>query len=131
MVMQICTKVTSKLKFEYRKNRFLSRHLRRLLCNTLTQPHFDYACEAWYPNLNKKCKSKLQVLQNKCIRFCIQLDNIHPKISWLTIDQKFKQCLSTNFSKFFSEMCRQDMNEIYRTTNQNNTVSRNSSLKLF
>ena len=28
-------------------------------------------------------------------------------------------------------MCPQYMNEIYRTTNQNNTVTRNSSLKLF
>ena len=28
-------------------------------------------------------------------------------------------------------MCPQYMNEIYQTTNQNNTVTRNSSLKLF
>ena len=74
MAMQVCTKVTSKLKFLYRKNRFLSKDLRRLLCNALIQPHFDYACAAWYPNLNKKYKNKLQVLQNKCIRFCLQLD---------------------------------------------------------
>ena len=61
MAMQVCTKVTSKLKFLYRKNRFLSKDLRRLLCNALIQPHFDYACAAWYPNLNKKYKNKLQV----------------------------------------------------------------------
>ena len=73
MAMQVCAKVTSKLKFLYRKNRFLSKDLRRLLCNALIQPHFDYACAAWYPNLNKKYKNKLQVLQNKCIRFCLQL----------------------------------------------------------
>ena len=60
MAMQVCTKVTSKLKFLYRKNRFLSKDLRRLLCNALIQPHFDYACAAWYPNLNKKYKNKLQ-----------------------------------------------------------------------
>ena len=34
MAMQVCTKVTSKLKFLYRKNRFLSKDLRRLLCNS-------------------------------------------------------------------------------------------------
>ena len=112
MTMQVCTKVTSKLKFLYRKNRFLSKDLRRLLCNALIQPHFDYACAAWYPNLNKKYKNKLQVLQNKCIRFCLQLDNIEhigtehfDKISWLPIDQRFKQCLSTSVFKFFSEKC--------------------------
>ena len=138
MAMQVCKEVTSKLKFLYRKNRFLSKDLRRLLCNALIQPHFDYACAAWYPNLNKKYKNKLQVLQNKCIRFCLQLDNIEhigtehfDKISWLPIDQRFKQCLSTSVFKFFCEMCPQYMNEIYRTTNQNNTVTRNSSLKLF
>ena len=80
----------------------------------------------------------MQVLQNKCIRFCLQLDNIKhirtehfDKISWLPIDQRFKQCLSTSVFKFFSEMCPQYMNKIYRKTNQNNTVTRNSSLKLF
>ena len=112
MAMQVCKEVTSKLKFLYRKNRFLSKDLRRLLCNALIQPHFDYACAAWYPNLNKKYKNKLQVLQNKCIRFCLQLDNIEhigtehfDKISWLPIDQRFKQCLSTSVFKFFSEKC--------------------------
>ena len=32
----------------------LARYLKRLLCNALIQPHFDYACSAWYPNLHKK-----------------------------------------------------------------------------
>ena len=43
----------------------------------------------------------------------------------------FKQRLSRSVFKFFSEMCPQYMNEIYKTTNQNNTSTRNSSLKLF
>ena len=123
MAMQVCTKFTSKLKFLYRKNRFLSKVLRKLLCNALIQPHFDYACAAWYPNPNKKYKNKLQILQNKCISFCLQLDNIQhigtkhfDKISWFPIDQRFKQWLSTSVFKFFCEMCRQYMNEIYRTT---------------
>ena len=45
-----------KTKIFIEKNRFLSKDLRRLLCNALIQPHFDYACAAWYPNLNKKYK---------------------------------------------------------------------------
>ena len=69
---------------------------------------------AWYPNLNKKYKNKIQVLQNKYIRFCLQLDNIEhirtehfDKINWLAIDQRFNQCLSTSVERHFSEMCRQ------------------------
>ena len=57
------------------KNRLLSKDLRRLLCNALIQLHFDYTCTAWYSNLKKKYKNKLQALQNKCIRFCLQLDS--------------------------------------------------------
>ena len=64
MTMQVCTKVTSKLKFLYRKNRVLSKDLKRLLCNALIQSHFDYACAACYPNLNKKYNNKLQALKN-------------------------------------------------------------------
>ena len=25
-----------------------------MLCNALIQPHFDYACPAWYPNPTEK-----------------------------------------------------------------------------
>ena len=126
MVMQICTKIILKLKFLYRKNRFLLKDLRRLLCNALIQPHFDYQCAVWYPNLNKKNRKKSQILQNNCISFCLKLDNrqyngtkYFDKINWLQIDQRFKQCLSTNVFKFFFEMCNQYMNEIYKTSNQN------------
>ena len=106
--------------------------------NALIQPHFGYAYAAWYPNLNKKYENKLQVLQNKCIYSCLQLDNIQHigtehfrKIRWLPIiNQRFKQCLCTSVFKFFSEMYPQFMNGIYRTTNQKNTVTRNSSLVL-
>ena len=46
----------NKLKFRYRKNVFLTPKVRRLLCNALIQPHFDYACSALYPNLTKKLR---------------------------------------------------------------------------
>ena len=95
-------------------------------------------CVAWYPNLNKKYKNKLQVLQNKCIHFCLQFNNREQvvtehfdMINWFPIDQRFKQCLFTSAFKFFSIMFLQHMKEIYKTSNQNNTVIRNSSLELF
>ena len=67
MALQVIKKINTKLRFSYRKNKFLSQPLRRLLCNAIMQPQFDYACLAWYPNLNKNLKKKLQTLQNKCI----------------------------------------------------------------
>ena len=56
MALNIIHKINNKLKFLYRKNVFSTPKLRRLLCNVLIQPHFDYACSAWYPNLTKKSK---------------------------------------------------------------------------
>ena len=66
MALNVVIKINSTLRFLYRRNRFLSPPLRRLLCISLIQPHFDYdcsACSAWYSNLNKRSNSKLQILQ--------------------------------------------------------------------
>ena len=65
IALKIIKKINQKLKYLYRKNRFLTPELRRLLYNAIIQPHFVYACSAWYPNLTQKLKKKLQVMQNK------------------------------------------------------------------
>ena len=59
--------INKRLKFLYRKQHFLGTPLRRLLCDALIQPHYDYACSAWYPNLNKRLVKKIQTPRNKCI----------------------------------------------------------------
>ena len=48
---KVKSKVNASFKFLHRKNKYLTPNLRRLHCNVLIQPHFDYACSAWYPNL--------------------------------------------------------------------------------
>ena len=53
MALKVINKING--KFLYRKNRFLSPELRRMLCNALIQTHFDYA---WYPNLTEKKNEK-------------------------------------------------------------------------
>ena len=75
MALRVIEKINYRLKFLYRKNRFLDVLLRRLLCNALIQLHFYYACTAWYPNLSRKLEDKLQVTQIKCIRFCLKLES--------------------------------------------------------
>ena len=75
MASRVMNKISSRLSFLYRKQSFLNSKLRRMLCNALIQPHFDYACSAWYSNLNKNSTKKLQIAQNKCIRFCLGLDD--------------------------------------------------------
>ena len=58
MALKVINKINSRLKFLHRKNKFLTPALRRLLCNALIQPHFDYASSAWYPKLTQKMKNK-------------------------------------------------------------------------
>ena len=75
MALKAINKINSRLKFLYKKNSYSTPYLKQLLCNALIKQHFDYGSSAWYPNLNKKFKSKLQTIQNKYIRNCLQLDN--------------------------------------------------------
>ena len=42
MAMKSLRKINTKLQFLCRQNGFLSSELRRLLCNSLIEPHFDY-----------------------------------------------------------------------------------------
>jgi hypothetical protein len=75
MYEQIIKKVNSALKYLYRKKDFLSQKLKKNITNALIQPHFDYGSCFWYPSLNITQKKSLQKLQNKCIRFILQLNN--------------------------------------------------------
>ena len=119
MATKVLRLVNNRLKFLYRKQKFLTLSLRRLLCNALIQPHYDYACSAWYPSLNKRLSKKIQTSQNKCIRYCLNLDNrAHVgidefiKINWLPTKERVAQCICVNIFKFFNKMSPQYMSEI-------------------
>ena len=98
----VINKINNKLKCLYRKNRFLTPTLRRLLCNALIRPHFGCACSACYPNLTKKLKNRIQTSQNKCTRFCLQLDKMthisykeFETLNWLPVTERFNQCINS------------------------------------
>ena len=60
MATKVLGLVNGRLKFLFRKQRFLTYPLRRLLCNALIQPHDDYACFAWYTSLSKRQLKKFK-----------------------------------------------------------------------
>ena len=64
------TKINSRLEFRDRKKQLLDVSFHRLLCNASNWPHFDHTCIVRYPNKTKKLQDKLQVTQNKSIKFC-------------------------------------------------------------
>ena len=128
MALKVISKINCRLRFLYRKNRFLSQPLCRLLHKALIQPHFDYAWSAWYSNLNNRLNSKLQVLQNKCIRFRRNWDSkAHigltefEKINWLPINDRFEQCISSMTFKYFNYLSPLYMNDVFKLAGQNTT----------
>ena len=137
MALKVINKINSRLRFLYRKNRFLSPSLRRLLCNSLIQHCFDYSCSACYPNLSKRLKSKLQILQNKCIRFCLNLNNrAHigrnefEQIDWVPVNDRFKQIISSMSFKFCNNTSPPDMSDVFKSAGKPNTTTRAPLLKL-
>ena len=111
--------------------------LGKLICNSLTQPHFDYACSAWYRKLNKRLKSKMQILQNKCTSFYLNLNNRarvgqneFEKINWLPIKDRLEQIISSVSFKFCNNTSLPYMNDVFKPAGQSNTTTRASSLKL-
>ena len=58
MALKVINKINGKLEFLNTKNRNLTKEFRGMLCNALIWSHFDYACPAWYRNLNEKTKKK-------------------------------------------------------------------------
>ena len=137
MALRVTEKINSRLKFLYQKNWFLDVPLHGLLCYALIQPHFDYACTTWYTNLSKKLKDKLQVTQNKYIRFCLKLQSREHistehfrKLNWLPINQRFQQCITSIVFKFVQNKCPAYMNEVFRPAENMRIKARNSFLKL-
>ena len=137
MALHVINKVNIRLKFLYRQNKFLTRYLRRLLCNALIQPLFDYACSAWYPNINQNLKTRLQSAQNKCIRFCLQLgpresikSNHFELINWLKVEDRVSQSICASVFNFFENKCPDYMSEIYFPADQNGINTRHSYNRL-
>ena len=69
----VIQKVNQLLKFMYRNSDCLSHKTTKTLCSALIQCHFDYACSSWFEG--KRHKQKLQITQNKVVRFISKLDS--------------------------------------------------------
>ena len=75
VIESIINKCHTRLKFLYRYKDILNKESRKTLCTALIQCNFDYSCCSWFPGINETFKKKLQVMQNKMIRFILSLEN--------------------------------------------------------
>ena len=137
MALNIIDEVNLCLKFLHRQNRFLTPPLHRLLCNALTQPLFDYACTAWFSNLSKRLKLCLQVSQNKCIRFCLQLDKRSKicikeflQLNWLNFHGRYLQFIVSDIFKFQNDQWHDYFNGIFCHVGENGVITCSSNKKL-
>ena len=74
IAQNVIKKTSARLKFFYRHRHSLNEKSRKTLCSALIQCHFDYACSSWYSALSQALKNKLQIMQNKVVRFVLNLD---------------------------------------------------------
>ena len=109
-VRKIVSKCNSRLKFMYRQAKFLSQDAKRTLCNALIMCHFDYCSSSWYNSLDSKLKHKLQVCQNKVVRFVLNLGNRHHigpeelcELNWLDTHHRAMQLQMNHVYNIFHD----------------------------
>ena len=95
---------------------------KRMLCNSLMQPHFDFVCRAWYPNLTMSLKNNLLTAQNACIIFCLRVErrshiglNHFQKTNGLPVKNRVDQCIVVtvyNFKNNLSPVYMSDINTL-------------------
>ena len=68
MKLNVVSKINTRLKFIYQKNKFLSPQLRRLLCNARIQPHSTSIMHAQFgtPTSIKKSKQVTSSSKQMC-----------------------------------------------------------------
>ena len=80
----------------------------------------------------------MKTSQNKCIRFCLQLDKMthisrkeFETLNWLPVTERFNQCITSTVFKHLNDQCPDnDLNEVFQTAPDNNIQTRGSLLKL-
>ena len=108
----ILKKAGARLKFLYRQSTSLNSHTRKILCTALIQCHFDYSCSSWFSALSKQYKNKLQIMQNKIVRFILNLGpRTHigqselNKVGFLSVCDRVQQLKLNLVFKIFYDTC--------------------------
>ena len=72
------------------------------------------------PSLSKRLLKKIQISQNKCIRYCLKLDNKShvgvvefKKLNWLLTKERVYQCICISIFKFFIDMSPEYTSEVF------------------
>ncbi len=123
-VNNLVKKSNSKLKFLYRQSKFLDLSSKKTLCSALIQSHLDYACSSWYYSLNVTLQNKLQVIQNKMVRFILNLgprDHVGlselSKVGFLPVKDRVVQLSLNLVHSIYQGTCPSYMLENFKRVN--------------
>ena len=72
MDSRVLRKINTKLNLLWKQRKYLNYSSRRLPCNALIQQRFGYGCLSRYALRSKVMITNLQIVQNKCERFCLE-----------------------------------------------------------
>ena len=134
VIEEIINKCNTRLKFLYRYKDILNLEMRKTLCTALVQCSFDYSCCSWYPGLNETFKKKLQVMQNKMIRFILRLENTSSirnnelvNAGFFKVSDRVKQLLLGHAFKIRNNLCPNYLTENIVKLNENTDRSETRS----
>ena len=106
----VIAKAGARLRFLYRQAQFLDQKTRKTLVSALIQCHFDYSCSSWFSGLSKKLQNKLQVMQNKVVRFVLGLNpRTHvgqvelDRLGYLNVEDRVKQLKLNHVFNIYNE----------------------------
>ena len=125
IVNSIVSKTTNRLKFLYRHRELLNSETRKLLAKSLIFCHFDYAIAAWYMSLSLANKKRLQVAQNKAVRFMLNLgsrehigQNELDRVGLLCVNDRARQIILHLMYDIFRESAPE---YLYKQFHRNNS----------
>lgn len=134
IVQNIISKVNAKLKFLYRHSKCLDFNTRKILCSALLQCHFDYSCSSWFAGLSKGLKHKLQIMQNKVIRF---VKNYSPRVSityqdyldlnMFNVENRVKQLRLNHIHRVYYNKCPSYLKDNFQRREDNMLYNTRSS----
>ena len=64
------------IKFIYRNTKGFNWQIKRMIVLEMVQCHYDYACAMWFSRISISAKKRLQIVQNKVIRFVLGIPPI-------------------------------------------------------
>ena len=75
MAQKTIQKANASLKFLYRKKMFLNQNCRKTVCMEMIQSRIEYASNFYYHSLPTFFQTRLQVVQNKMIKYVLNYSN--------------------------------------------------------